>query len=132
MNILSTPPRRTIGTSSIIERVKECFRLWCEISPHMIKTVRYTTGSRIENHFLDLLELIYKAYYTKTNDKNEILTQCIQKNDLIIFLLQITWENKFIKQSHYYLLSDKTNEVGKMLNGWKQNIQSKVQNKNTL
>ena len=36
----------------------------------MQRTARYTTGARIENHFLDLLELIYKAYYSPLENKS--------------------------------------------------------------
>lgn len=92
----------------------------------MSRVSRYTTGSRIENHFLDLLELIYKAYYIKLDSKSEIIIQAISKNDTIKFLLQVAFENKFIKEKEYLNLSAKLQEVGKILNGWKNNIETKL------
>jgi hypothetical protein len=94
----------------------------------MIKTARFTTGARIENHFLDLLESIYTAYYAKAEKKSDLLIQCIRENDLIVFLLQTAYEAKLIKQSHYAQLSDTLYEIGKMLGGWKNNSDVKKQN----
>ena len=38
--------------------------IWVNIIPHIAKGARYTIGQRIENKFLDLLELSYTAYFT--------------------------------------------------------------------
>ena len=87
---------------------------------------RYTTGARIENHFLDLLELIYQAYYASMENKSEIIVQAISKNDIIKYLLQIAFENKLIKEKEYLELSNKLQEVGKILGGWKNSIENKL------
>jgi len=87
---------------------------------------RYTTGARIENHFLDLLELIYKAYYASMKNKNAVIIEAISKNDIIKYLLQIAFENKLIKEKQYLELSQKLNEVGKILGGWKNSIEAKL------
>lgn len=41
------------------------------IVPHIPKGARYTIGARIENKFLDLLELSYATYFTKKEKKME-------------------------------------------------------------
>ncbi|MCX6752788.1 MAG: four helix bundle protein [Candidatus Nomurabacteria bacterium] len=87
---------------------------------------RYTTGARIENHFLDLLELIYKAYYAPIENKSNIIVEAISKNDIIKYLLQIAFENKLIKEKQYLELSSKLHEVGKILGGWKNSIEQKI------
>ncbi|MCE9585414.1 four helix bundle protein [Candidatus Nomurabacteria bacterium] len=87
---------------------------------------RYTTGARIENHFLDLLELIYKAYYANMENKSSVIVEAISKNDIIKYLLQITFENKLIKEKQYLELSNKLQEVGKILGGWKNSIEAKL------
>ncbi|MCX6755218.1 MAG: hypothetical protein NT068_01585 [Candidatus Nomurabacteria bacterium] len=64
-----TPPSLafSIEKASVILRTKESFAIWCnQIIPHMPRIGRYTTGARIENHFLDLLELIYSISKLKT------------------------------------------------------------------
>jgi hypothetical protein len=92
---------------------------------------RYTTGARIENHFLDLLELIYKAYYAKMENKSGLIVEAISKNDIIKYLLQIAFENKLIKEKEYLNISVKLQDVGKMLNGWRANIDMKAKKQNT-
>ncbi|MFA6274409.1 MAG: four helix bundle protein [Candidatus Paceibacterota bacterium] len=92
----------------------------------MPRIARYTTGTRIENHFLDLLELIYKAYYASLENKSEKIVEAINKNDIIKYLLQIAWENKFVKEKEYLELSNKLQEVGKILGGWKKGIDIKI------
>jgi len=94
----------------------------------MPRVDRYTTGARIENHFLDLLELIYKAYYASMENKSVIIVEAITKNDIIKYLLQIAFENKLIKEKQYLELSEKLQEVGKILGGWKKGIESKIKN----
>src|SRR3989338_2544764 len=92
----------------------------------MQRTARYTTGARIETHFLDLLELIYKAYYAPLQNKSEQIVECISKNDTIKYLLQIAYENKFFKEKEYLELSGKLQEVGKILGGWKNSVDTKL------
>jgi len=94
----------------------------------MPRVGRYTTGARIENHFLDLLELIYKAYYANIENKSIIIIESINKNDIIKYLTQIAFENKLIKEKQYLELSQKLNEVGKILGGWKKGIEFKIKN----
>jgi hypothetical protein len=96
----------------------------------MPRTARYTTGTRIENHFLDLLELIYQAYYASIENKSSLIIKSISKNDLIKYLLQIAWENKLLKEKPYLELSSKLQEVGKILGGWKNNIEVKISTEN--
>ena len=92
----------------------------------MPRVGRYTTGARIENHFLDLLELIYKAYYANIENKSIVIIKAITKNDIIKYLLQIAFENKLIKEKQYLELSNKLQEVGKILGGWKNSIENKL------
>ncbi len=92
----------------------------------MSRTARYTLGTRIENHFLDLLEIIYQSYYAPTDKKIEKIVTAINTTDLLKYLLQIAWENKLLKDSPYAELSAKILEIGKMLGGWKNNIAAKI------
>jgi len=124
----NTPPLAfSIEKASIILRTKESFTIWCnDIIPHIPRVGRYTTGARIENHFLDLLELIYKAYYASIENKSVVIIKAITKNDIIKYLLQIAFENKLIKEKQYLELSNKLQEVGKILGGWKNSIENKL------
>lgn len=93
-------------------------------SPHMPKGVRYTMGSRIENKFLDLLELSYTAYFIGKEEKAQKIAECIFVLDILKFLLTIAWEGKFLSHKQYEELAVKLNEIGKMFWGWKKSMEA--------
>lgn len=92
------------------------------IASHIPKSARFTIGIRIENKFLDLLELTYTTYFSEKEKKGELLTQCIFTLDILKFLINIAWEGKFISHKQYEDLAVKLDEVGKMLWGWKKSF----------
>lgn len=96
--------------------------------PHIPKSSRYTTGARIENKFLDLLELAYTAYFIEKDKKTEKISQCIFTLDIIKFLISIAWEGKIISNKHYENISVRLDEIGKMFWGWKQSINKNPSN----
>jgi hypothetical protein len=40
--------------------------------------------------------------------------------------LQIAWENKCISSEKYSVLSEKLEEIGRMLGGWKKGLEKKT------
>jgi len=54
------------------------------------------------------------------------IPQTLGKNDLLKFLLQIGWEQKVLDNKVYSALILSLDEVGRMLNGWKKNLQEKT------
>lgn len=88
----------------------------------MTKSARYTLGERIENKFLDLLELSYNAYFTEKDKKLEKVTKCILITDGLKFLVSVAWEGKLISNKHCEDMAVKLEEIGKMLGGWKNSL----------
>lgn len=95
------------------------------IISHIPKPARYTIGARIENKFLDLLELTYTTYFSEKDKKRELLSQCIFISDILKFLISISWEGKFISHKQYKDLAVKLDEIGRMLWGWKKSFEVK-------
>ena len=96
--------------------------LWMSIVPHMAKGARYTLGERIENKFLDLLELSYNTYFTEKEKKAEKIAACILITDGLKFLVSVAWEGKLISNKHCEDMAVKLGEIGKMLGGWKNSL----------
>lgn len=96
--------------------------IWIDFLPHIAKSSRYTIGARIENKFLDLLELSYISYFSEKDKKVEKITECILILDTLKFLLSIAWEAKVISNNKYQELAQKLDEAGKMLGGWKKSF----------
>lgn len=92
------------------------------IVPHIPKGARYTIGTRIENRFLDLLELSYVAYFAEKEKRVEKVTKCILILDTLKFLISVAWEGKLISNKQYETIALKLDEVGKMFGGWKKNL----------
>lgn len=115
----------SLDKPSILQRIKEGYLIWINIVPHIPKNARYTIGARIENKFLDLLELSYTAYFSKKDNKIEKISECIFILDTLKFIISIAWEAKFISHKQYEELSLKLNEIGRMLGGWKNGLEKK-------
>jgi len=96
--------------------------IWISVAPHMPKGTRYTIGSRIENKFLDLLELSYIAYFTDKEKKAGKISECILVLDTLKFLISTAWEGKLISSGQYENIALKLDEVGRMFGGWKNSL----------
>lgn len=96
--------------------------LWISIVQHVPKQQRYTIGVRIENTFLDLLQLAYVAYFSAHERKQEKVGLCILKLDTLKLFVHTAWEAKLISHGQYEQLAEKLDEIGKMLGGWKKNL----------
>ncbi|OGE65797.1 hypothetical protein A3B49_01630 [Candidatus Daviesbacteria bacterium RIFCSPLOWO2_01_FULL_40_24] len=103
-------------------RVKESYLIWVGIVPHIPKSSRYTAAARIENKFLDLLELSYTAYFIEKEQKTTKISECIFSLDILKFLISIAWEAKLISHKHYGDIALKLDEIGKMFWGWKKSM----------
>ena len=109
----------SLDSASILNRIKEGYLIWVSIVPHISKGARYTIGSRIENKFLDLLELSYIAYFTEKEKKAEKISDCILVLDTLKFLVSVAWEGKLISNKHCEDVALKLEEVGKIFGGLK-------------
>lgn len=89
---------------------------------HIPKTARYTLGARIENRFLDLLELAYTSYFSEKEKKAKKISECIFASDILKFLISTSWEARYISHKQYEEIALRMNEIGKMLWGWRKSL----------
>ena len=115
----------SLGSASILERVKQVYLIWLDIVPHIPRSSRYTLGDRIENKFIDLLETSYRAYFASKEHKIHYIIKAIAILDILKFLLQIAWEGKLIGNGKYTEIGNLLIEIGKMLGGWKKGLDIK-------
>lgn len=62
--------------------------------------------------------------YMTPEQKVIVLGKVISKLDTLKFFMQLAWESKLIPQVKYIELSQKLEEIGKMLGGWRKGLQS--------
>ena len=94
------------------------------VTPHIQKGARYTIGTRIENKFLDLLELAYITYFTGKEKKAKKIAECIFLLDTLKFIVSVDWETKIISEKQFEEVALKLEEIGKMLGGWKNSLEN--------
>jgi hypothetical protein len=104
--------------------------IWINFVPHIPKGARYTIGARIENKFLDLLELGYAAYFSKKENKAEKISECIFLLDTLKFIVSVAWDAKLVSNRQYEEIATKLDEIGRMLGGWKNSLIKNPEKKN--
>ena len=86
----------------------------------MPRLSRYTLGVKIDELFINILELSLTAQYTKREDKLTLLQQLNRRFDTLKFFTTLLWEAKGLDASQYGQLSQKLTTAGKMLGKWIQ------------
>lgn len=122
-----TTKSATVQVPLVLVRAKEAYRTWHDLLIKVNRVDRYTIGARIDETFLSLLELIFRGTFAYDKfEKLSIVSQALGKNDLLKFFLQIGWEEKVLNNKSYGDLILNLDEVGRMLGGWKKNLQEKT------
>ena len=110
----------------VVEKLKDVYKIWQEILPHIPKSQRQTIGAKINELLLDALESTFLASYTSISKRLDFITSAIIKIDLAKFFLLVGWENKILDDKKYIKLSEKLVEASKMLVGWKGYLEKKT------
>lgn len=100
---------------------------WHEIlQKHIPKSLRYSLGVRIDATFAEVLEEVALAQFSASDERGQHLARAIGKNDTLKFLLYALYELKGIDEKKLIALSEKAEEVGRMLYGWKRSAENKT------
>lgn len=120
-NLAFNPPPQTFSLS-ITRKLVQTYKLWHEFLAKFPKHSKHTLGTKIDLLFLETIEFIVGANYTDKIEKIISLKRASVKLDLLKFFLQISWEVKSLDNKKYISLSEKLNEIGRMLGGWIKSI----------
>ena len=111
----------------MIVQSKESYKIWHDHLLNVNRVDRYTIGTKIDDIFLSLLEIIFRATFAYDKfEKLSLVSQAIGKTDLLKFFLQIGWEHKVLNHVVYGNIILQLDEVGRMLGGWKKSLQEKT------
>ena len=83
-------------------------------------------GQKIEQSFLIVLEYTFTAAYLPPASKIVLLGKTISKLDVLKFFIQLAWESKLISTGKFADLSERLEEIGRMLGGWKKGLEAKL------
>jgi hypothetical protein len=90
----------------------------------MERLSRYTLGTTIDKTFCETIELVLQAGYAIREQKYSVVLRAASKLDTLKFFLQVAWEIKAIDHKKYAAILEPLTEIGKMLGGWRKQLQS--------
>ena len=111
---------------SIINKLIETYKLWQQYLPHFPKTSRYTLGAKIDRFFLKILDNINLGRYLSKENKLKFIQKASANLDSLKFFLRIAWEIQALNTKQYAALSEKLNEIGRMMGGWIKKLEEKL------
>ncbi|MGH7175374.1 MAG: four helix bundle protein, partial [Minisyncoccia bacterium] len=94
------------------------YLLWYEYYQTLPKTHRHSLGQRIDTLFVEVMETIASAGFLPRDEKPPYVRVAIRKTDTLKVLLMVLWETKSLDTKKYGALSEKMEEIGRMLGGW--------------
>jgi hypothetical protein len=102
----------------LLERIKSAYILWHEYHSTLPKLHRYSLGNRVDDLFIESMEAISAAAFLGREEKMPYVRLAARKIDALKLLLMVLWETKSLEPKKYAALSEKMDEIGKMLGGW--------------
>ena len=124
-----TPPPQIREAPKVLLKEKDVYRLWLPVHRDFPKVERFGIGQKIEQSFLDVLELTFASIYLSTEQKILMLSRAITKLDNLKFFMQLAWESKLIPTEKYAAISSELEEIGRMLGGWRKGLLEKEKTK---
>ncbi len=102
----------------LLAKVKSCYLIWINFYQLLPKIHKHSLGQKIDNIFVEIIEAISIASFLSKEEKQPWVRLAIRKTDTLKILLMILWETKSLNDKKYITLSEKIEEIGRMLGGW--------------
>lgn len=102
----------------LLAKVKSAYLIWISFYSILPKLHKYSLGQKIDTLFVEIIEAISIATFLSKEEKIPWVRLAIRKIDTLKVLLMVLWEAKSLDNKKYITLSEKIEEVGRMLGGW--------------
>jgi len=102
----------------LLQKIKDLYLLWYEYYRSLPKEHRYTLGVKVDILITEVIEAITSASFLIRAEKQPYIRMAIRKIDAVKIFLLILWETKSLDNNKYLIISEKINEIGRMLGGW--------------
>ncbi|MFC1623605.1 four helix bundle protein [Patescibacteria group bacterium] len=101
-----------------MQKTKDVYVIWYSYYQTLPKNHRYSLGLKIDKLFVEIIEGIAIASFLSPQEKQPWVKLAIRKTDTLKIFLMILWETKSLDSKKYISLSEKIDEIGRMLGGW--------------
>lgn len=98
--------------------------MWLSTKQHINRNVKFSLVLKIDNIFLDIIELVFQASISEKNIKYNYVKKSLIKLDILKLFIKILWETRFLDNKKYINISIPLTEIGKMLGAWHRNLKS--------
>lgn len=102
----------------LLAKVKNAYLIWIGFYNILPKIHRYSLGQKIDTIFIETIEAISIATFLSREEKHPWIRLAIRKTDTLKILLMVLWETKSLDNKKYIVISEKIEEIGRMLGGW--------------
>jgi hypothetical protein len=126
------PPPYQFRILPVLEKAKSAYLLWFQYYTILPKTHRYSLGEKIDKIFVDMIEAIITANFLPPKEKEPFVRFAIKKLDTLKVFLMMLWETKSLDNKKYISLSEKLDEVGRNLGGWRGKLLKDLEKENSL
>lgn len=106
-------------------KIKLVYGHWLKLYKKIGKPERFGIGDKINNLFIELIEIAYEIRFTSPLQKLPHLNKAITQIDKMKLFAEIGWENRMILTKEYSEFLHKLEEIGRELGGWKKGILNK-------
>ena len=121
------PPQRFQATPlPLLQKLTSAYKLWHSFLSHIPRLTRYSLGEKVNQLFIELIELTLAATYSGREQKAAVVERASLKLDLLKYFVQIAWELKALDNQKFGALSQPLGEAGKMLGGWSKQLQKET------
>ena len=115
LNLVAPPLQANLP---VVQKLIELYKLWNVCIRNIPRTSRYTLGEKVEQLLIEVLDAVSTAAYLEKQQKLPYIKRAISRLDIMKFFLQVAWETNTLGIKRFISMSEKANEVGRMLNGW--------------
>jgi hypothetical protein len=102
----------------LLSKTKELYLEWYGYHKALPKEHRFSLGQKIDILLTEIIEAISAASFLARPEKLPYIRLAIRKTDALKIFFVLLWETKSLDNKKYISLSEKMNEIGKMLGGW--------------
>ena len=111
----------------VLAKVKSGYLSWITFYQTLPKIHKHSLGQKIDTIFIEIIEAISIATFLSREEKQPWVRLAIRKTDTLKILLMVLWETKSLDDKKYIALSEKIEEIGKMLGGWNGQLLKSIQ-----
>ncbi|MDD4607335.1 MAG: four helix bundle protein [Patescibacteria group bacterium] len=106
----------------LLQKFKDLYLIWYSYYKTIPKEHRFSLGIKVDNFLIETIEIIAGALYVAKEEKLPYIKLAIRKTDTLKLLFLILWETKSLDNKKYLAISEKIDEIGRMLGGWSGQI----------